>query len=180
MVNGVIVGLVVDNVDPDKQHRVKVKYPVDGETAPESTWVRILTPMGGKLRGLTILPEVGTEVVIGFAYRTLTPYVIGGVYNGAEDKPAYANEDGKNDHRRFWSRNSHWIDFDDTSGSERIELIATSESKAIYQELHAAKKVLTTKVEKDFTVEAKATISLKCKDFEVDASMTVTMASSRS
>ncbi|MFN7143834.1 MAG: phage baseplate assembly protein V, partial [Myxococcota bacterium] len=104
MINGIVVGIVVDNVDPDKMGRVKVNFPVDGETPPESTWVRMIWPMAGKLRGWVILPDVGTEVVVGYAYRTMSPYVLGAVYNGGDDKPkVYANEDGNDDHRRFWS-----------------------------------------------------------------------------
>ena len=45
-VNGAVVGIVVDNVDPDKMGRIKVKFPVDAESAPETTWVRMSTPMG--------------------------------------------------------------------------------------------------------------------------------------
>ena len=87
MINGVVVGLVVDNKDPEQMARVKVKYPVDAETPPESTWIRMMTPMAGKLRGMVMLPDIGTEVLVGFAYRTLTPYMVGALYNGGADKP---------------------------------------------------------------------------------------------
>jgi len=177
MMNGVVSGLVIDNVDPDKMHRIKVKYPTDHDSAPETHWVRQLSMNAGKQRGLVILPDIGTEVIIGFAYRTMTPYMVGAVYNGAEDTPGpYANEDGNDDHRRFWSRNSHWVDFDDTSGSERIEMKSTSENEAIYQELHAANKVITTKVKKDFIVEAKEKLSFKCNDWKLEADMSIAIS----
>jgi hypothetical protein len=103
--------------------------------------------------------------------------MVGAVYNGNEDQPKpYANEDGNDDHRRFWSRNSHWIDFDDTSGAERIEMKSTSENNAIYQELHAANKVITQKVEKDFIVEAKETMSFKCKDWKLEATASIAIS----
>ena len=54
------------------------------------------------------------------------------------------------------------------SGAERVELKSTSENNAIYQEAHSANKVLTTKVDKNFVVEAKETISLFCKDFKLE------------
>lgn len=178
MMNGVVVGLVIDNVDPQKMGRIKVKYPVDHESPPETTWIRQMSPMAGKNRGLVMLPDVGTEVLVGFSYRTMSPYLMGGLYNGGEDKPKpYANEDGNDDHRRFWSRNSHWLDIDDTSGAERIELTSTTENNAIYQELHSAKKIITEKVEKDIIHEAKETMSFKCKDFklETDATISITV-----
>jgi uncharacterized protein involved in type VI secretion and phage assembly len=178
MINGMVVGLVVDNKDPDKKGKIKIKFPVDNEQAPESTWIRLSSPMAGKSRGLVMLPDVGTEVLVGYSHKTLSPYIVGGLYNGAEDPPSYANDDGNDDHRRFWSRNSHWLDFDDTAGAERIELISTSENEAIYQELHSANKVITTKVKKDFVVEAKETVSFKCKDFELNADTNIDISAS--
>lgn len=181
MMTGVVTGIVIDNVDPEGMHRVKVNYPVDHGTAPETYWVRQMSMMAGNKRGLVILPDIGTEVVIGFAYRTLTPYMLGAVYNGGDDKPApYANEDKDNDHRRFWSRNSHWIDFDDTPGKERIELKSTTENEAIFQELHAADKIITQKVGKDIIHEAKETVSFKCKDWKLEADNSISITAGTS
>lgn len=176
MINGMVVGLVIDNKDPDKMGRIKIKFPVDGEKPPESTWIRMSSPMAGASRGLVMLPDVGTEILVGYSHKTLSPYMVGALYNGAEDPTVYANEDGNDDHRRFWSRNSHWLDFDDTSGAERIELKSTSEGEAIYQELHSANKILTTKTKKDFVVEAKEKLSFKCKDFELKADASIDMS----
>lgn len=180
MMNGLVVGLVVDNKDADKHGKIKIKYPVDHEQPPESGWIRLSTPMAGASRGLVMLPDIGTEVLIGFSYKTMSPYMVGALYNGADDPTVYANEDGNDDHRRFWSRNSHWLDFDDTAGAERIEIISTTENKAIYQELHSANKVITTKVEKDFVVEAAETISFKCMDFELKADANIDVSAGAS
>ena len=73
MINGVVVGIVKDNVDPDKMGRILVEFVVDGQEAPSSSWCRLLSPMAGAARGLVMLPEAGTEVIIGFAARTLSP-----------------------------------------------------------------------------------------------------------
>jgi uncharacterized protein involved in type VI secretion and phage assembly len=173
MINGLVVGLVIDNVDPDRLGRVKVKYPVDAEQAPESTWVRIATPDAGKNRGLVMLPETGTEVVVGFAYRTLEPYVMGAVYNGEADKPVYANEDGKDDHRRVLSRSGHRVDFSDEAGKERVDV--ETKAKEVTLALDAAEKVFTGKAEKNVTIEAKERLSIKCRDFKLEASGSVTI-----
>ena len=77
------IGIVIDNVDPDKMHRVKVKFVTDsiqGEFS-KSSWCRMMTPMAGQSRGLVMLPEIGTEVLVGFAYRSMSPYILGAVYN---------------------------------------------------------------------------------------------------
>ena len=82
MINGIVVGLVIDNKDPDKLARIKVKYPVDHESPPESTWVRMMWPMSGPKRGWVIIPDIGTEVVIGFAYQSTGSFVGPLIYIG--------------------------------------------------------------------------------------------------
>jgi uncharacterized protein involved in type VI secretion and phage assembly len=174
MVNGVVVGVVLDNRDPDGLHRVKVKYPVEGWV--ESTWCRMMTPMGGADRGLVILPDIGTEVLLGFAYRSLSPYVLGAVYNGEEDTPApYRNDDGSDNKRVFWSRGDHLLVFDDTPGAEQVGLGARAptrldvRSAPVHHVLDAAGKELTERCEGTTLYEAKGTISMACTRFTLQA-----------
>ena len=182
MINGAVVGLVIDNVDPDGMHRVKVKYPVDSGDELKSSWCRMCSPMAGKDRGLVILPDIGTEVVLVFAYRTLSPYVVGAVYNGTEDKPEpYHNDDEKDDKRVFWSRNDHMVVFDDTAGSERVDFGAQASTRLdvtsapIYHTLESAKMVINEYCDGNTTVEAVETISMKCKDFKLEAGQNITI-----
>ena len=180
MINGAVIGIVLENQDPNGMHRVLVKYPVDSEGELKSSWVRMASPMGGELRGLVMLPDVGTEVVLMFAYRSMSPYVIGAVYNGAEDKPEpYKNDDGNNDKRVFWSRNDHMVIFDDTEGAEKVEFGAAAptrlqiDSGPLWDRLDAAEKTLTEYSDKNTIWEAKETISIKCKDFELETGSTI-------
>jgi len=173
MINGLVVGIVEDNVDPDKMGRIKVKYPVDAQDAPKSWWVRLSTPNAGENRGLVMLPEVGTEVVLSFAYRTLEPFIVGAVYNGAADKPVYANEDGKDHHRRYLSRSGHRLDFSDEGGSERIDLQTKGEEVKIA--LDSANKTASATTQKDIVIEAKERLSIKCKNLKLEASGTITI-----
>ena len=187
MINGLVVGTVVDNVDKAGMHRVKVRYPVDSEENLVSSWCRLCSPMAGKQRGLVILPEVDSEVVLAFAYRSMNPYIIGAVYNGAEDKAEpYHNDDENNDKRVFWSRNDHMVIFDDTEGAEKVEIGAQASerldvtSAPIYQSMNSAEKTITIYCEKDSEFEAVETISIKCSDFELetDATLKITADSS--
>ncbi len=168
MISGIVVGIVEDNVDPDGMNRVLVSFPVDSGETLKSSWARLMSPMAGKMRGLVMLPDVGTEVVIAFAYRTMSPYLIGAVYNGSEDKPEpYHNDDSNNDKRVFWSRNDHMVIFDDTDGAEKVQMGAQAgsrldvESAPIWQTLDSAEKVITMYCEKNTIVEAVETISVK-------------------
>jgi uncharacterized protein involved in type VI secretion and phage assembly len=181
MINGIVVGIVVDNEDPDKMNRIKVKFPVDSAETVESSWCRMCVPMAGAFRGLVMLPEVGTEVVLAYAYRSMSPYVLGAVYNGGPDTTPYDNADQNNDKRVFWSRNSHAVIFDDTSGSEKVEIGAKATTKLdvtsgpVHQSADASKKTLTSYAEKHIVVEAKETISIKCKDFKLDCDANIAM-----
>ena len=65
LMNGVVEGIVVDNVDPDQLGRVKVKFPTLPE-APESYWARLSMPMAGQERGWMTIPEIDDEVLVSF------------------------------------------------------------------------------------------------------------------
>jgi len=180
--DGVVVGIVIENEDPDGMHRIQVEYPVDSDSRPRTDWCRMITPMAGADRGLVMLPEIGTEVILGFAYRTNAPYVLGAVYNGGDDTPEpYANADGDNNLRIFWSRNDHMVVFDDTSGAELVGLGAAAGSAGdvtsgvVYQVLDAANKTVTEYCDGDTTWEAKQKVSIKCADLKIEASGSVSI-----
>lgn len=174
MINGVVVGTVKDNKDPEGMHRVLVEYPVDGDQAPASTWCRMSTPMAGKARGMVMLPDIGTEVVLGYGTRSMHPFVLGCVYNGAEDKAEpYANDDGDNNIRLFWSRAGSMVMFNDEPGKESVSIGATTGSRMdvkggpIHQTLDAAEKTYTEYSDKDTIWEVAETLSIKCKNFKL-------------
>lgn len=169
---GLVEALVVDNVDPEKLGRVKVKFPTLPD-APESFWARLVMPMAGRERGWMTIPEIDDEVLVSFVNGSHDDaIVVGSLYNGV-DTPPYANEDGDNNLRVFQSRSGHRLTFDDTKGEERIELISHNEEIRIIWDAKA--KVISVYSGKDIIVEAKETISWKCKDFIVDASNSVSV-----
>jgi len=170
LMNGLVEAIVVDNVDPEELGRIKVKFPTLPET-PDSYWARLSMPMAGQERGWMTIPEIDDEVLVSFVRGDINnAIVVGSLYNG-EDTPPYANEDGENNLRVFQSRSGHRLTFDDTEGSERIELILHNEEiKVIWD---SANKVLSVYSGKDIIIEAKESISVKCKDFMLEASNSV-------
>lgn len=140
-VNGVVVGIVVDNNDPKAHYRIKVKFPWVSESGDyassvtddedfRTTWCRITSFMAGsqkgeEQRGGFFLPEVDDEVLVAFEHGDLRrPYIIGSLWNGV-DKPIHDNDSqgGKNSYRSIRSRSGHMLQFvDDAKGSERIVL----------------------------------------------------------
>src|SRR4051794_6458755 len=88
---GVVTGIVTDNVHPDGDYRVRVRFPwLPGND--QSWWARIATvgaAAGGQ--GLYFLPERDAEVLVVFENGDFDhPVVIGTLWNGV-DKPAHAN-----------------------------------------------------------------------------------------
>ncbi len=172
---GLVEALVTDNQDEDSLGRVKVKFPTLPDM-PESYWARLVMPMAGAKRGWMTIPEVEDEVLVAFLHGDVNhAIVLGSLWNG-QDTPPYANEDGDNNLRVFQSRSGHRLTFDDTSGSERIELVTKDEKIRIV--LDASGETLSVYADKDIIVEAGGSITLKCTDLKLEASSSVSMKAS--
>ncbi|RME26799.1 MAG: phage tail protein [Deltaproteobacteria bacterium] len=167
---GLVEALVVDNVDPEQMGRVKLKFPTLPDM-PESFWARLVMPMAGRERGWMTIPEKDDEVLVAFVHGDINnALVLGSLYNGV-DTPPYANEDQQNNLRVFQSRSGHRLTFDDTDGAERVELVLHNEEIRIIWD--SANKELSVYCGKDIIIEAKETISYKCKDFKLEASNSI-------
>lgn len=91
---GLVVGVVTNNKDPDGLARVRVRYPVLGQTV-ESWWARVAAPGAGAGRGALMMPVAGDEVVVGFEHGDpRRPYVLGSLFNGKAKPQALAHPDG--------------------------------------------------------------------------------------
>lgn len=113
-IDGVMVGIVTNNNDPEGLGRVKLKLPIR-EVENETDWVRIATFFAGGGRGSYFIPEVGDEVLVAFHLGEVRqPYVIGMLWNRSQAPPA---EDvagiQSNNIRKITSRAGHEIVFDD-------------------------------------------------------------------
>ena len=114
-----VIGVVVDNKDPENLARVKVKYPVLGEK-DTSFWAPIVELGAGEERGWFFLPEVEDEVLVMFEHGDIhRPLIVGALWNG-KDVPPEKN-DGKNERRTLMSREGSKIIFDDDKGTVTIE-----------------------------------------------------------
>lgn len=126
---GVAVGVVTDNKDPDGLGRVKLHLPWRDPNFV-TDWVRIVTPMAGKDRGMFFLPEIGDEVLVAFDRDDIRfPYVLGSLWNG-DEKPPEGNADGKDDVRVIKSRKGHIVRLVDAD-SKGVITIALNDGKKI-------------------------------------------------
>lgn len=167
-INGVVVGVVTNNQDPDGMGRVKVTFPWLSNQ-DESHWARVAAPMAGKERGFYFLPEVEDEVLVAFEHGDARfPYVIGSLWNG-KDAPPAKNDDGKNNIRVIKSRSGHIIRLSDEDGKEKIEIIDKSEKNSIV--LDTANNTITITSEKDIVFSAsKGTIKLDGQKIDIKSS----------
>ena len=175
---GVVVGIVIDNKDPDKLGRVKVKIPrLSGED--ESNWARVISFMAGKEMGGFFLPEINDEVLVAFEYGDINiPYVIGSLWNG-KDSPPLTNDDGKNNFRIIKSRSGHVIRLDDTDGQEKIEIIDKTQNNKII--IDTKEKKISIKSDKDIEISApNGKVKIEAMDIEVKSSASTKIEASSS
>lgn len=167
-INGVVIGIVTNNKDPEGLGRIKVKFPWLSDE-DESNWARVASLMAGKERGIFILPEIDDEVLVVFEHGDINmPYVIGSLWNG-EDVPPETNSDGKNDIRMMKSRSGHVIRIDDTDGNEKIEIVDKTEKNMITIDTKDNK--ISIMSDKDIEMSApNGKITIDAMDIEIKSS----------
>jgi uncharacterized protein involved in type VI secretion and phage assembly len=85
-ISGVVIGLVVDVVDPDAIGRVRISLP--WYDPDYETWARVSQIYAGDKFGSTWIPEVGTEVLVAFDHGDMRwPYVLGCLYSNVDVPP---------------------------------------------------------------------------------------------
>jgi uncharacterized protein involved in type VI secretion and phage assembly len=120
--NGLVIGIVSGLDDPEALARVEVTYPYREDQV--SGWARLVTPMGGKQRGLLMRPEVGDEVLVGYEQGDpRRPYILGAVWSSADNPPPDDGQPTQNNLRLIHSRSGHRFVLDDTSGGEQIVIV---------------------------------------------------------
>jgi phage baseplate assembly protein gpV len=116
---GVVVGLVIDNVDPDDQGRVKLGFPWLPDSM-QSGWAPVVRPMAGKDRGFWYAPEVDDEALVAFEHGDINhPMVLGFLHNGVDTPPKQGVDESV---RRVKSVAGHVLELDDRPGKESVRL----------------------------------------------------------
>ncbi|MCX6826247.1 MAG: phage baseplate assembly protein V [candidate division Zixibacteria bacterium] len=140
---------VVDNYDPDKLGRIKVKFPWNDS---ETIWVRFMTLYAGKNRGWFCLPEIGDEVLVGYEQGNPDiPIALGALQN--KDNPPHSDTDNsQNDVKMFMTKGGNEIYFMDEAGNEQIKILMKDGKNSIIMELGSS----TPKI----TIESKGDISI--------------------
>lgn len=123
---GVVEGIVVDNVDPDKQGRIKVTFPWYHE-GTVTEWCRVRQLYAGPGYGTFFIPEKGDEVLLAFVHGDMRMAIIlGGLYNGKDRPPSDRQQDHHKNEKLIRTKAGHQLVLDDTSHKEKIRLISKS------------------------------------------------------
>jgi phage protein D len=181
-VEGVVVGVVTNNMDPLSLGRVKVKFPHLGSLPPiESNWCRQATPMAGMMRGFYAIPEVNDEVLVAFEQGDINyPYIVGSLWNNMDRPPMPSASiviGGKVTKRIFKSSSGHQIILDDTTGAENITIVDKTMANSIVIDSKPP-GAINMKVTGDCTIQANGKVALTsltqdvvidCLNFKVSA-----------
>ena len=129
-VNGLQIGVVVSNEDPDGEFRVRVRMPLI-DTEEEGVWARVASLDAGAERGWFIRPEVEDEVVLGFLDDDpRRPVVIGMLNSSNKAAPLEGSDD--NHEKLFQTRSQMKMHFDDDKVA--MSLSTPAENKIVLSE----------------------------------------------
>jgi type VI secretion system secreted protein VgrG len=117
---------VVDNNDPQKQGRIKVKFKWQCSSNDDTEWLRVVTPSAGNYsagsnnRGFIAIPEVDDQVLIGFEEGNIArPVVIGSVYHNDNGDSAQQIE---NNIKSISTRSGVLIQINDTDSQGSVTI----------------------------------------------------------
>ncbi len=104
---GVVHGL---ESDPDGEDRIQVILPLLGDRATP-VLARLLSFDAGNNRGASFVPEIGDEVLVGFAGDASQPIVLGSLHSSAHPGPLPLSDE--NHQKGYFSRSGLQLRFDD-------------------------------------------------------------------
>lgn len=165
---------VIDNADPEKMGRVKVKFMWQDPTNDTETtgWLRVQTPDAGcsenveKGRGFFFIPEIGDQVMIGFEQGSPErPFVMGSLYHKENTQGAAEN----NTLKSIITSSGHTLEFNDDAEGEWGITIRDGEGNSIR---------LNTK-EKSIEIIAPENLLLTAKNVSINAEENVSIAAQK-
>lgn len=167
-----VIGIVTQIQEHEKSGpgAVKVKFPGVSDEL-ESGWARLVTIGGGSARGVSFVPEINDEVVVGFENGDpRRPLVLGGVFGAKASAPKYELESGQVKARSIASRLGHALTLSD-GGAPADQFISMSLAGGQHQVV-LGKTGLTAQVPGGVPVE----ISAGPTKFQIsdDGSITIT------
>ncbi len=83
-----VTGLVKQNLNEGHKNMILVEYRLAEGGKMEPDWMPVMMPYGGTGHGMYLMPEIGTEVVIGFRFGDRgKPFVMGALLENMDSVP---------------------------------------------------------------------------------------------
>jgi type VI secretion system secreted protein VgrG len=167
---------VVDNKDPEKLGRIKIKFYWQRNDA-ESVWVRVSTLYSGEGKGILFTPEPGAQVMVGFEHSNpAQPVILGSLYHKA-DGESYTSDDNKL--KMIQTRGGNYIQFDDADHDQQIIISNANLDKTHIILSFKSNGTIEIKTEGSLSLEGKD-ISIKSDTLKIEANQTVEINATQS
>lgn len=182
LIQGLTVGVVTDNKDPEGLARVRVQLPWHADGAV-SYWARCAVLMAGKDIGTFFLPEIGDEVLLGAEQGDPSHlFVLGMVWNGKLTPPE-TNSDGKNHKRFIRTRSKHELMFvDDPAAPEARLTLADGKTVTMTKDgiemTDGKNRILIESNSSAITIESSAQLKIKSQTISIEAGASMELKSS--
>ncbi|HTE02120.1 MAG TPA: phage baseplate assembly protein V, partial [Mucilaginibacter sp.] len=191
------IATVLDNDDPDKKSRIKVKFKWEAANNDPTEWLRIISPsagsddQGGGNRGFVSIPEKNDQVLIAFEEGNIArPVVMGSVYHNNNGNSSKQQD---NHIKSLSTRSGHLIQFDDSSNTQGIIItdrngnvinidtqgnnititaVETLTLNAKNMKINVQEDMETT-VKQNMKINVQQKIDIKAADMAIDASNTL-------
>lgn len=187
---------VVDNKDPDKLGRVKIKFYWQRNDA-ESVWVRVSSLYSGAGKGILFTPELGAQVIIGYQHNNPSqPILLGSLYHKI-DGESYNSDDNKL--KLIQTKGGNYIFFDDNDKEQRIVISNENNNKTCItlnfkdngnieiktegslslegKDISIKSETLKIQIDQTFEIEAKQSAKIKTAQLKLEANASLEMAS---
>ena len=175
---GVCTGIVDAIDDPEREGRVRVRFPwLDDSTVSE--WCRVCQLYAGNGYGALFIPEEGDEVLVAFVHGEMAePVVLGGLYNGKDKPPSYHDGKANKDQKLIRTKGGHRILLDDGSQSRQVEITTAGGHLARLDDQHQVVKLTTSGGHELVLDDGVRTVRLRSSagaTLEIDAAGKVTL-----
>jgi len=166
---GVVLGRVVNNNDPEQLARIQLQY--YWQEQGQTFWARMMMPHTGSQRGIYFMPEIGDEVVVAFEDGDPErPIVLGCLWNAGDKPPTedyWGGEYASNDVKRIVTKSGHRIQLVDKQGKEAISIATPTHLKISMVESsdENGRSTMTLHSDGDIVINAGGRIHLKSAFF---------------
>ncbi|RFM25652.1 type VI secretion system Vgr family protein [Deminuibacter soli] len=176
---------VLENDDPQKQGRIKVKFKWQCSCNDATEWLRVVSPNAGNgdtggNRGFFVIPEKGDQVVIAFEEGNIArPVVLGSVFSG---KTANSGGFTNSNTKALNSRAGSTLTFDDGTHALKLQTSAANTLDIKEQQgeitITAAEKIVFTTGKSSITMTKDGDIMIQGVDVGTLGSKSVSAVSS--